>query len=148
MADPEAEFTVVLLHKHDPMIRSRLAQKLMEYNLSHVPPEVRLGHQPLDVVLRDRALSIVGGLVGCTYMGILEIAVLWVDPAARKQGHGTGLLQGAQEEARRRGCEMAVVDTFGFQAREFYEGQGFTMFARIEGCPGGQERFYFLKRLQ
>jgi GNAT superfamily N-acetyltransferase len=70
-----------------------------------------------------------------------------VDEAHRRQGLGAALLHAAEDEARRRGCIGAYVDTYSFQAPGFYARQGYTAFARLEDLPPGGFRTWFAKRL-
>jgi hypothetical protein len=53
----------------------------------------------------------------------------------------------AEREARSRGCHGAWLDTFEFQARGFYERQGYTCFAQLPDYPPGFSRFFMKKAL-
>jgi hypothetical protein len=53
----------------------------------------------------------------------------------------------AENEAKRRGCLGAWLDTFSFQAREFDERVGYTVFGTITDCPPGHSRFFLKKAL-
>lgn len=50
-------------------------------------------------------------------------------------------------EARRRGCEHALLDTLSFQALGFYTKLGYREFGRLTGFSGGHERYYLTKAL-
>jgi GNAT superfamily N-acetyltransferase len=103
--------------------------------------------RPLSVVLRGEGGALVGGLVGATIWGWLEVSLLWVSSAARGQGHGSRLLAAAEAEARRRGCHHARLDTFGFQAPDFYRRLGYRVFGTLDDCPRGQQRFFLAREL-
>ena len=53
----------------------------------------------------------------------------------------------AEAEARARGCVGAWLDTFGFQARPFYEALGYAVFGALEDQPPGHRRYVLMKRL-
>ncbi|MCJ8142368.1 GNAT family N-acetyltransferase [Ancylobacter sp. A5.8] len=89
-----------------------------------------------------------GGLRGHTYYGWLFIDWLWVSPAARGEGIGAKLLAAAEAEARRRGCIGAYVDTFSFQAPEFYTRRGYEEFGRIEDFPPGHACVWLKKTFE
>jgi GNAT superfamily N-acetyltransferase len=91
--------------------------------------------------------TIIGGLTGKTYWGYLEVAFLWVAESQRKAGHGTGLLQAAETEARRRGCQHAILDTYSYQALGFYQKNGYKEFGRLTGFSGRHERYYLRKEI-
>jgi GNAT superfamily N-acetyltransferase len=105
-------------------------------------------HRPLTVFLRDDEGRIVGGLVGMTVWGWLQVSQLWVLDELRGRGHGSALMHAAEAEAVRRGCHHALLDTFDFQARAFYERLGYTTFGAVEDFPRGHTRFFLQKRFQ
>jgi len=102
---------------------------------------------PLAVLLRDESGAVIGGLVGVTGWSWLYTQNLAVPPALRGAGWGTRLLDAAEAEARSRGCIGARLDTYTFQARGFYEKQGYRVVGAIPDCPPGQTRFTMIKRL-
>ncbi len=107
------------------------------------PHDVR----PLILPLRDAGGTVVGGLLGRTAWSWLYVEALAVPPVLRGSGWGRRLLAAAEEEARVRGCVGARLDTYSFQAQEFYESQGWRTIGAIEGCPPGATRFTMTKRL-
>jgi hypothetical protein len=54
----------------------------------------------------------------------------------------------AEAEARSRGCVGSYLDTFSFQARPFYEKQGYSLFATIADYPPPHSRFFLSKRFE
>jgi hypothetical protein len=53
----------------------------------------------------------------------------------------------AEEEAVRRGCVTAWLDTYDFQARGFYERLGYELFGTIEGHAPVYPRYFLRKAL-
>jgi GNAT superfamily N-acetyltransferase len=102
---------------------------------------------PLAVALRAPDGRLVGGLAGHTLFGWLAIELLWVDPAARAAGHGRRVLAAAEQEALRRGCHHARVDTYSFHAPGFYARCGYAPTATLEDCPRGHRRHFYAKAL-
>jgi ribosomal protein S18 acetylase RimI-like enzyme len=76
-----------------------------------------------------------------------HVDVLFVPAALRGMGIGRRLMSQAEDEAVRRSCCGAWLDTFSFQARGFYERLGYTVFRTIEDCPAGHRRFFLKKTL-
>lgn len=104
--------------------------------------------KPLNIFLRDADGSLVGGFIGATYWHWLYVDVLWVEEASRSRGHGQQLLHAAEQEAMRRGCKFAFLDTFSFQAPEFYKQRGYEVFGELPDFPAGQSRYFLKKALR
>jgi len=102
-------------------------------------------YKVLMVLLRDEVGNIVGGLYGNTLWGWLEISLLWVAEHWREDRYGSRILAAAEREAIARGCKHAKVETFSFQALEFYRKQGYEVFGKLDDFPDG-ESLYFLKK--
>ncbi|WP_369789094.1 GNAT family N-acetyltransferase [Rouxiella sp. WC2420] len=120
-----------------------IIDNLWEYN-SHVTP---VDIKPLRVVAKNESGDIVGGLLSRTWWGGLDIQYLWVAQENRKMGLGKRLMQTAQLEAIGRGCHMAYVDTFSFQALGFYQRLGFRQYGELAEFAHQHTRFYLSKRL-
>jgi ribosomal protein S18 acetylase RimI-like enzyme len=104
-------------------------------------------YRPLGFVLRDDDGELVGGLIGATVWGWLQVRDLWIAERARAQGWGSKLLERAEREAIARGCHHACLDTFDFQALEFYRRHGYRVFGTLRDFPAGHERYFVSKRL-
>ncbi|MGJ8658086.1 MAG: GNAT family N-acetyltransferase [Akkermansiaceae bacterium] len=113
------------------------------HNRHHMPPDV----EALCVFDRLDNGDIVAGLTGKTYWNYLDIGYLWVAEAYRGQGRATAIIQLAEAEALRRGCNNVLLDTYSFQALGFYENLGYREFGGIDDFSGGQTRHYLRKKL-
>ncbi|MFN4005595.1 MAG: GNAT family N-acetyltransferase [Hylemonella sp.] len=124
-------------------LRRAIAEPLIRHNEALAGP----GHYtPLVLALRDAAGQALGGLWASTGYGWLYVQMLYVPEALRGQGVGQRLMQQAEQEARRRGCRQAWVDT-QFGARAFYERLGYTVFGELPEYPPGFVRSFLRKRL-
>jgi len=72
---------------------------------------------------------IVGGVMSEIYWEWLYIDLLWVIDEPRGLGYGDRPLTLAEEEARGRGVKNAYLDTFSFQAPDFYKHHGYQVLA-------------------
>ena len=102
---------------------------------------------PLDILIRNAAGEIVGGLIASTYWGWLEVNVLWIAEGLRRLGHGRTLLRMAEAEARTRGCAHVMLTTYSFQARGFYEKEGYRVVGEMAGYPPGAVYYWMRKDL-
>jgi GNAT superfamily N-acetyltransferase len=123
--------------------------RALEHGLAvHARPFVdRPGFQPLAVLARDGTGRLVGGVVARVNWNWLHVSLVWVDEGLRGGGIGALLLAAVEDEGRARGCTRAHLDTFSYQARPFYEKQGWRVFATLEDYPEGHQRFFLRKDL-
>lgn len=70
---------------------------------------------------------------------------LWVHTDLQGQGIGRRLMQGAEDEARRRDLRFMWLRTFSFQARGFYEKSGYRVVGELKDWPPGQV-FYTMRK--
>ena len=105
------------------------------------------GFQRLCFVLHAPDQAIVGGVIGETYWDWLYIDLLWVKDKLRGRGYGHRLLMLAEQEARQRGAKNAYLDTFSFQAPDFYKQRGYQVFGKLEDFPPGHQRYFLTKQL-
>ena len=103
--------------------------------------------QSLTFFLRDEEGSIIGGVHGNSGWSWLYIRTLWVSETVRGSGYGTALMREAEREAIRRGCQNIYLDTFTFQAVDFYLKLGYRIFGELEDFPPGHKRVFLRKTL-
>ena len=89
---------------------------------------------------------VVGGVSAWSMGQELHIDMLVLDESARRKGAGTELLARVEEQAQRDGCTLASVDTFSYQAPDYYPAHGYTEDFRRR-LDDGTERIFFSKRL-
>ncbi len=100
------------------------------------------------MVLTDADGGVLGGLWGLTYYGWLFVELLYVPEKLRRGGVATKLMHAAEQEAVRRGCSWAWLDTFTFQALGFYEKLGYQPFGELPEYPSGHRRVFLRKTLK
>ncbi|EGX58089.1 acetyltransferase [Streptomyces zinciresistens K42] len=104
---------------------------------------------PLHLWALDEGGDMAGGLVGHTWASWLHVALLWVDDRHRGAGLGSQLLAHAEATARdTRGCTAVRLETWDFQAPEFYRRQGYDVVCVIPGYPPGITEYTLTKRLR
>ena len=98
-------------------------------------------------VLRSPDQEIAGGVIAATYWDWLYINLMWIKEDLRGRGYGQQLLLLAEEEGRKRGAKQAYLDTFSFQAPDFYKKYGYEVFGELHDFPPGHQRYFLTKRL-
>lgn len=134
--------TIELAEHPSPAELGHVAAQVRSFNRSvagHEPP------RPVGCFLRDCDGRIVGGATGHLWGRSVHVDALWVDESLRGQGHGAALLAQLEAYAAARGHLLAYVETLSYQARPFYERQGYRVFGELEGIAEGCT-FYFLRK--
>ncbi|OIJ62968.1 GNAT family N-acetyltransferase [Streptomyces mangrovisoli] len=103
---------------------------------------------PLHVWASDDAGALAGGLVGHTWTAWLHVTYLWVDDRHRGTGLGSRLLAEAERIAREeRACAAVRLETWDFQAPDFYRKQGYEVACVIPDYPPGLTEYLMTKQL-
>ena len=129
--------------------QKKLARAIADFNRIHLKLD------PKEPVFEWMALSLkkgfnqhLGGISG--YLNAanycLAIDILWVHENYRKNGYGKNLLKALEDLAISKGARLFQVDTYDFQALDFYQKYGYTLFGKLENCPRpGNTRYYLSK---
>ncbi len=99
------------------------------------------------VLRAHRDGQVIGILHGYINLSWLHVALLAIDPVARRGGVGKALMDQAENIAREQDCVGIWLDTYDFQGPDYYPHLGFTEYGRLEDFPPGRTRIFFQKRL-
>lgn len=126
-----------------------IGDSLVEYNLSKVARTQEEDFIDIYKKIVDENGNIIGGCLAEMYCwNVMYIDVLWIDVEHRKQGLGAKLLQEIERIAIEKNCTLIHLDTFDFQAKDFYVKQGYEIFGILEDCPKNHCRYYLKKKLK
>ena len=103
--------------------------------------------QTLCFVLQSPNQEIEGGVIGATYWDWFYLDLMWIKEELRGCGYGHRLMELAEDEARQRGAKNAYLDTFSFQAPDFYKQHGYQVFGELQDFPPGHQRYFLTKQL-
>ena len=95
--------------------------------------------------LRNEEGTIVGGCAGDNMYGGLFVGQLWVKEQIRGMGYGTKLMQKAEALAKESRCNFMAVNTFDWEALDFYKKLGFFVEFERKGYDK-DSIFYFLRK--
>ena len=132
-----------------------LGKRLQTTNTEHSPVirALRDGPMseelPLQIWLMEEATGeLAGGLAGRTWARWLHVDLLWVDNRHRGAGLGSRLLAEAEHLATsERSCARARLETWDFQAPDFYRKQGYRIVGEITDYPPGVTEYIMVKNL-
>ena len=124
--------------------KDAIFEQLLNYNLSHIEDK---SPKDIGIYLEDDNGNKVAGLLGDTHGNWLEIEYLWVNDDLRGQNIGTELMHKAESIAKSRGCKYAFLNTFSFQAPDFYKKLGYKEEFVLNEYPRTGKRHYYTKQL-
>jgi GNAT superfamily N-acetyltransferase len=140
----DEEYQIVYVDEPEESAWGIIGRGIRNYNTQQAGDDK---FQRLCFVLHAPDQVIVGGVIGATYWDWFYIDLLWVKDELRGCGYGHRLLTVAEREARQRGAKNAYLDTFSFQAPDFYMNHGYQVFGELQDFPPGYQRYFLTKQL-
>lgn len=104
--------------------------------------------RPLCCFAQTSAGTFIGGAIGRSWGTCCELRQLWVSAAYRQQGIGAALIRQFEDRSRLRNCTLVYLETFSFQAPDFYRELGYATRYSVPGFPGGIVKHMMTKKLQ
>ncbi len=138
------QYHISFIDDREGSARGIIGRGLHNFNIEQAGDQ---HYQLLVFALYAPDAQIVGGVVGDLYWDWLFIELLWIKEELRGCGYGHRLLQSIEDEARKRGATKVHLDTFSFQAPEFYKQHGYRVFGQLDDFPPGHQRLFFTKEL-
>lgn len=102
-------------------------------------------YEPYRLVIRDEKKVIIAGILTKIYLNCMHVELLWINQSYRKMGLGTKLLAEAEQTAIEKGCTFIYLDTFSFQAIDFYIKHHYEVFAVLSDFPDDIKQYYLKK---
>lgn len=111
---------------------------------------------PADITISDIKNSnflafdddkLVGGAIGFVQYNWYFLDLLYIDEEYRGQDIGTFLLKQIEIFAKKENLTGVRMETWNFQARGFYEKNGYAVWAEIKDCPPGTIDYYLKKEI-
>ncbi|MBN3438262.1 N-acetyltransferase [Clostridium botulinum] len=125
-----------------------IVDRIVEYNLSKVPSKQEVPLLCINRVIEDINGEIIAGILSKMYCwNCIYIDVLWIKEEYRKDGLGTKLLKEVEKIAKEKDCHLIHLDTFDFQAKDFYIKHGYEIFGILDQCPENHKRYFMKKNI-
>ena len=134
----------VILENTESQKAQEIGDLIRSYNRSK---REKAESEPLNLYVEDDKGELMAGLVAEIFGNWIEIEYLFVKEEFRGQGIGSQLLQQAESEAKKRNCRYVFVNTYHFQAPNFYQKQGYKEVFNLKDYPYTGQRHYYQKDL-
>jgi len=102
----------------------------------------------LAIFMKDNNDVIQGGVLAWLDASSIYIEILWINEQLRHQGYGSKLLHAAEDEGKKNNCQFSTLDTFGFQAEDFYVKNGYEKLGEVKNYIRQYSRIFFRKTLK
>lgn len=124
-----------------------IRKKVIEHNMSSLSDEIKTPLENVSFVLRNEKDELVGGVTATIFWHHMHIDFLWVSDKHRNGRYGSKLINKIENLAIEKDCRLIILDTFSFQAPEFYKKLGFKVIGVIKDNPKGHNQYFMEKRL-
>jgi len=128
----------------DAKAEAAIGHGLEAYNRSQVGSDAS---RPLWVTCRDAEGEVIAGARCVVMWQWLLVDWLWVMEGHRRSGLGSELLHHVEQAGIAEGCTGAMLNTFSFQAPDFYRRHGYATFGQLEDFPANHTRYWMSKQL-
>lgn len=145
------EYQVEVLREQHEDFTNFLSEKIRAFNneqsLHHRESRQQGAVLPLQLIVTDQQQQWIGGITAEVYWGWVEIHKFWFSEEYRGKGMGKKLLAQAEWVAKDMGATKALLTTYEFQARTFYEAHGYQVVGEIKDYPPGSSYYTMVKVL-
>lgn len=122
---------------------ARLRNGILDFNAKYLHEKA----SQFSIFAQNNKNEIIGGATIWEHSDAFYIDILWVEENYREQGVGSRLLNELFNQATIKNVKKIFVDTYEFQAVDFYKKQGFFVIGRLEDYLLGHDRIYLRKNL-
>ncbi len=129
----------------NPEDKKVIVDGLLENHASSGHP--REPKEIFSILLKNNDGKLIGGVIASILWNGMEIDSLWIEKSLRGKGEGGKLIEAAEKEGLKRGCTISYTNTFSWQAPEFYEKMGYSLYGKLDGFPEGNSLSYYFKKL-
>ncbi|QMT61719.1 GNAT family N-acetyltransferase [Legionella sp. PC997] len=103
--------------------------------------------KPFCIYATNNENEVIGGVKGDIFGQLCRIFTMWIHENYRGKKLGTKIFGELEKLAIDNNCNIIQVDTTEFQAKEFYEKMGFSVFATLPDNFIGYKSFILRKKL-
>ena len=106
-----------------------------------------IGLKQYTIHIKNEENNNVGGSYFYIFGNWLEIEYVWIEEPYRKKGIGKRLLSEVEKIGKREGCTASCLNTLEFQAKPFYEKNGYRVVYTQKSIPASITKYYMEKEL-
>lgn len=92
--------------------------------------------------------KLIGGAIGFVEFNWYFLDLLYIDEKYRNRNIGTNLIKEIEKFALEEHLTGVRMETWNFQAKGFYEKNGYSVFGEIKDCPPGTIDYHLKKEFK
>jgi acetyltransferase, GNAT family len=92
--------------------------------------------------------KLIGGAIGFVEYNWYFLDLLYIDEEYRNRNIGTNLIKEIEKFALKEHLTGVRMETWNFQAKGFYEKNGYSVFGEIKNCPPGTIDYHLKKEFK
>ena len=92
--------------------------------------------------------KLIGGAIGFVEYNWYFLDLLYIDEEYRNRNIGTNLIKEIEKFALKEHLTGVRMETWNFQAKGFYEKNGYSVFGEIKDCPPGTIDYHLKKEFK
>ena len=92
--------------------------------------------------------KLIGGAIGFVEFNWYFLDLLYIDEEYRNRNIGTNLIKEIEKFALEEHLTGVRMETWNFQAKGFYEKNGYSVFGEIKDCPPGTIDYHLKKEFK
>ena len=91
--------------------------------------------------------ELLAGITAQSVFDTVEVEFLYVKEGHRHKGYGRALIQNVEGKAKKDGMKRIILNTYSFQAPDFYRSIGYKEMFIVDPCFKDYRQYYFIKEL-
>lgn len=125
-----------------------IINKIIDFNNTQIAFTQNPEQIYLNFVVKNHTGIIAGINAYMYHWGLLFVDILFVEEDYRRHDFGSKLLQMVEDKAKSMGATIVHLETFDFQAKDFYIKHGYTIFGVLDDCPDGHKSYSLFKKFK
>jgi GNAT superfamily N-acetyltransferase len=123
---------------------------ILEYNKECLGENIQYSDpEPVTIIVKDDNGQKIAGAFGYAYLNVFTVEGLFIEKPFRGQGLGRKISKMLQDEAEKRNCHTATLETFSFaHTKTFYKKIGVLFSTTIKNSPRGHSKYILVNKLE
>ena len=150
----DGDMMIKIKNDNNPKLKKEIDSRLSLFNKEHCEWFYDKSKKNEDEYLEEECNflvyddeNLIGGAIGFIKYKWYFLDLLYVDEKYRGNNIGTSLINEIEKVAKKKNLIGVRMETWDFQAKDFYEKNGYEVYATFEDCPPGTVDNFLRKKI-